>query len=240
MKAIILSAGRGTRLMSETSRQPKCLLKVGQKTILEHMIHNLKAIGIKEVSLVIGTKGTPWNQKSYNVIKKICKDEIEIVLNFENDETANSYSLLLAMEDAKKTSVISIDGDIFLNNVILDDICNAPHTVILSKRTDDLSEIGTRVIADQSGRVVDVGKNITPTTSTWYIHSGIIKIDREDFMQFKRILLKKKNKPLDLSHPLKQFSQKSGLYNLEINAGWININTLQELKDANDLLKGLN
>ena len=59
-------------------------------------------------------------------------------------------------------------------------------------------------------------------------------------MQFKRILLKKKNKPLDLSHPLKQFSQKSGLYNLEINAGWININTLQELEDANDLLKGLN
>jgi len=144
------------------------------------------------------------------------------------------------MKDVKKTSVISIDGDIFLNKVILDNVCNAARTVILSKRTDDLSDIGTRVIADESGRVIDVGKKITPSTSTWYIHSGIIKIDREDFTQFRKILLRKKNKPLDLSHPLKEFSQESKLYNIEINAGWININTQQELMDANYLFRGLN
>jgi choline kinase len=235
MKAIILSAGRGTRLQSLAAFYPKCLLKVGKKTILEHIVDALREIGVKNTSLVIGTKGTPWNQRSYNIIKKICKEnQVKIVLNFENDETANSYSLFLAMEELEKTSVLSIDGDIFLHNRILQEICNMPHTSLLSKRTDSLSEIGTRVVTDDSGRVLDIGKNITPTTSAWYIHSGIIKVDRQDFTKLREIL-KNKYKPLDLSHPLKEFSQKYELFNLEVNQGWINVNTVQNLNAAKDM-----
>ncbi len=49
MKAMILSAGRGERMRPLTDRQPKPLLKVGGKSLLEHHIEALKRAGITEL-----------------------------------------------------------------------------------------------------------------------------------------------------------------------------------------------
>ena len=38
MKAIILAAGQGIRLGNDFSEQPKCLLNIGDKTILEKQV----------------------------------------------------------------------------------------------------------------------------------------------------------------------------------------------------------
>ena len=42
MRAIILAAGRGSRLKSMTKENPKCLLMVKNKTLLDRIILNLK------------------------------------------------------------------------------------------------------------------------------------------------------------------------------------------------------
>jgi len=43
---MLFAAGRGTRLTPLTDRHPKCLVKAGGKTLLEHNIHKLKAAGV--------------------------------------------------------------------------------------------------------------------------------------------------------------------------------------------------
>ena len=186
---------------------------------------------------MIGTKDDVWNQKAYEFIKEMCKKEnIKIVLNFDNDKSQNTYSLFLAMKEIEKASILAIDGDLFFNTSILELACKSPHNVaIISKRVDDLSEPGTRVIVDNNEKVVDIGKNIIPSTPSWHIHSGFIKISFEYFNQFKEILSKEKYKPLGLDHPLKEFSEKYELYSLEMNHGWVNINTPQDLEEAEQL-----
>jgi len=44
MKAVILAAGVASRLRPLTNNTPKCLLKVGNKSILERTIDNLVKI----------------------------------------------------------------------------------------------------------------------------------------------------------------------------------------------------
>lgn len=241
MKAIILAAGQGTRLKDLTKQTPKCLMKIGKRTILEHQIKTLEDYGIRDISLVIGTKGDVWNQKAYDFINELCKKEnIKMVLNFDNDKSQNSYSLFLAMKEIEKTSILAIDGDLFFNKDVLELACKSLHSVaIISKRVDDLSESGTRVIVDNSGEVVDIGKNVIPSTPSWHIHGGFIKISAEYFNQFKEILSKEKYKPLGLDHTLKEFSEKYELYGLEMNHGWMNINTPQDLKEAEQMWVGL-
>ena len=54
MKAIILSAGQGSRLLPLTEGRPKCLLPIGPRTLIEWQIWALTQGGVDEISVVVG------------------------------------------------------------------------------------------------------------------------------------------------------------------------------------------
>ncbi len=56
MKAIILSAGQGSRLLPLTQDRPKCLLPIGPRTLIEWQVRAIEACGINDISVVIGFK----------------------------------------------------------------------------------------------------------------------------------------------------------------------------------------
>lgn len=54
VKAIILSAGQGKRLLPLTESQPKCLLPLAGRTLLEWQLRALAANGVTEATIVVG------------------------------------------------------------------------------------------------------------------------------------------------------------------------------------------
>lgn len=54
MKAILLSAGQGSRLLPLTAERPKCLVEVGGRSLLEWQLRALDAAGIAQVRVVVG------------------------------------------------------------------------------------------------------------------------------------------------------------------------------------------
>jgi UDP-N-acetylglucosamine diphosphorylase / glucose-1-phosphate thymidylyltransferase / UDP-N-acetylgalactosamine diphosphorylase / glucosamine-1-phosphate N-acetyltransferase / galactosamine-1-phosphate N-acetyltransferase len=56
MKAVILAAGKGTRMRELTNEVPKPMLKVHGKPILEHIIEGLTTAGVREFFIVTGFK----------------------------------------------------------------------------------------------------------------------------------------------------------------------------------------
>lgn len=73
MKAVILAAGKGTRMRDLTQALPKPMLKVQGMPILEHIVRGLAACGIKETCIVTGWRaevveeyfkdGSPWGMR---------------------------------------------------------------------------------------------------------------------------------------------------------------------------------
>ena len=51
---MVLAAGRGSRLKSETDERPKCLTEVGGRTLLEHQLDLLFGAGVQRVCVVAG------------------------------------------------------------------------------------------------------------------------------------------------------------------------------------------
>jgi MurNAc alpha-1-phosphate uridylyltransferase len=51
MKAMVFAAGIGSRLKELTRNSPKCLMKAGGKTLLEHVLLKLKAVDVDEVTI---------------------------------------------------------------------------------------------------------------------------------------------------------------------------------------------
>jgi len=54
LRGIILAAGRGSRLLSLTDEQPKCLVKLLNKQLLQWQLDSLKKAGINEIMVVCG------------------------------------------------------------------------------------------------------------------------------------------------------------------------------------------
>ena len=54
MKALLLAAGRGSRLGRHTADQHKCLTRIGERSLIERQIETLRGAGIDEIVVATG------------------------------------------------------------------------------------------------------------------------------------------------------------------------------------------
>lgn len=108
MKAIILAAGIGTRLKPITNTIPKCLIGIGEKTLLEHSLDNLKQNNINEILIVIGYLGELIKEKIGTFYNGM---DIKYVENKEYAETGNAHSLFKTKGLIDDDSLL-IEGDL--------------------------------------------------------------------------------------------------------------------------------
>ncbi|MCK5736211.1 MAG: phosphocholine cytidylyltransferase family protein, partial [Spirochaetaceae bacterium] len=116
MQAIILAAGMGRRLGPYTDGNTKCMIRVGDKTLIQRMLDALTLHPISRIILVIGYKGE-------NLRKHVGESWKGIpVLYVENeiyDETNNIYSLYLAKELLIEEETILLESDLIFDDEIL-------------------------------------------------------------------------------------------------------------------------
>ena len=62
MKAVILSAGQGKRLLPLTKDQPKCTIPIHGRSILEWQIDELIKLGIRPIHVVVGFEASTVEQ----------------------------------------------------------------------------------------------------------------------------------------------------------------------------------
>lgn len=113
MKAVIMAGGKGTRIYSITNNEiPKPMLQIGNKTILEHQIDNLKKSGITDITLVIGYLGDKIKEYFGN------GSNFEVNISYYEEDpnkplgTAGSFYYL---KDFIKEDFVLIFGDVFLS-----------------------------------------------------------------------------------------------------------------------------
>jgi glucose-1-phosphate thymidylyltransferase len=64
VKALILAAGKGTRLKPLTNTVPKHLLPAGNKPILFHVLDYIKEAGIKDIGIVVSLDSGPYIEEA--------------------------------------------------------------------------------------------------------------------------------------------------------------------------------
>ena len=151
-KCVVLAAGSSTRLRPLTDTMPKCLLKVGGKTLLERTIENVLATGIKEIAVVVGYRADMIREFVKHLFPQ---QRIRFIFNPNYARTNNAYSLLLArrfLEDKNETvshNLLLLDSDILFSGKLL------PH--LLSAEAEN--KIAVRVSGDHNDEEIQVGIN---------------------------------------------------------------------------------
>ncbi len=110
MRAIILAAGRGSRIKKFTNFKPKAFIKIDNKTLLEHQLEIYLKSGIEKIAIVTGYKNKLFNK--YNLKK------------FNNDKW-KSTNMVFSLTKAKSwlksfNCIVSYSDILFDKKIILD------------------------------------------------------------------------------------------------------------------------
>lgn len=122
MHAIILSAGRGSRLLPLTTEMPKCLLPVGLTSVLSMQLDTLYRCGIKSVTVVSGFNA---HLVDAEIEARQAGPEVETLYNPFYQVADNLASCWMARGFMKKDFLL-INGDTLFSPPLLEKVLEAP------------------------------------------------------------------------------------------------------------------
>jgi choline kinase len=162
MRAIVLSAGQGKRLLPLTAEIPKCLLPVdGERTILELQLGALARCGVTRVSVVAGF--------GVERVERLLAGEPvpglapELIFNPFFGVSDNLASCWVARE-AMVGDFLLLNGDTLFEPAVLRRLLGAsaaPITVTIDHKPA-YDEDDMKVSLDDQGRLVAIGKALEP------------------------------------------------------------------------------
>lgn len=172
MRAILLAAGKGTRLRPLTNTTPKPLIEVNGLPMIERQIQYLKEKGILEIIVVTGYLKEKFNYLAYEY-------DVKLVHNDKYDEYNNLYTMYLVREYLKDAYVL--EGDIYMHHNVID--TSVTESTYFSPIKYDFQDEWMLQI-DETNRVVDIIVGSTPGS---HIMCGVSYWNREDgeFIQDK-------------------------------------------------------
>ncbi len=178
MKCIILAAGKSERLRSVTNGAPKCLIELGEKTLLQRTIENVHAVGIQEIGIVLGYQAGTVKD---HVKRLFPLSRIKFMTNPKFDSTNNAFSLLMASEFYKSEmrrfvpsqALLLLDSDIVFPKELLPFLIAAEvrnKVAVRVRGNHDEEEI--RVKVNARNETTAIGKTV-PLNETYGESIGI-------------------------------------------------------------------
>lgn len=163
MKAVILAAGMASRLRPLTSNTPKCLLKIGERSLLQRSIDALMANGISEFVIVTGYLHTMIE----DFVRTQYGDSISVsfIHNDVFDSTNNIYSLWLARPEAEGKDILLLDSDLLYDPQIVAKVLNNDAENVLTLIRHELGEEEMKVVIDEKGAITEISKTCNPTAA---------------------------------------------------------------------------
>jgi choline kinase len=148
---------------------PKCLLSLGDTTIVEHQIECLRLHGIDDIVIVTGF--------CEDMIKEHCGNGFRYITNPVFDKTNSIYSLWLALKEVQN-GVVVLNSDVVFHPEILKRVLNCPHNDVLSISSQDRMGDEEMKVKIRDGRVYDISKDMNPDDADGE-NVGIVKFSAE-------------------------------------------------------------
>jgi len=243
MKAIIVAAGHGSRMMPHTIDRPKCLLEVGGETILQRAIGALRQNGIENIAVVRGYRG-----------ELISYPEVTYYENPNFRETNLLRSLFCAEDEMDDDFIVSY-ADILYSGDIVTKLMDSKEDIALTidvgwnrryRGRDQHPVSEAELVKVENGRVVAIGKGVIRPEEAHGEFIGLAKFTGLGAENMKAAYHRAEKKPPDapfhrsaslatayLNDMIQELVDNGHIVKtVEINGGWMEIDTPQDLGEA--------
>lgn len=225
MKAVILAAGRGSRLAPITDDIPKGLIELGGETILHRELRLLAEhhIDSAEIHIVTGYRSEKIEQIWPNVIYNELWNAKE-----------NSYSVLLALEKLGVDDFLFLDSDLLFDGLLLDKMLDCAYPNVLSCMHSDDSFESTGIEVDECGFATRIGKQVR---GSGLVYTSLFRIGVEAYTSYIEALSEPRNQSTWYTGAMNEMFVSSRFYALASEAAWMEIDDPDDLIRARAALK---
>jgi UDP-N-acetylglucosamine diphosphorylase/glucosamine-1-phosphate N-acetyltransferase len=233
MKAIILTAGEGTRMRPLTVTKPKTMLHVGGKPILQYNVESLRDAGVKDITMVVGYRE--------DVIKNHFKNGTDYGVNINYVSQEERLGTAHAIGSTKGTingKFIILNGDIIVDPILIKDLIhkyqveNARSLLILTE-VDDPSSFG--VVELDGDRITNIIEKPEPGKApSNLINAGIYLFDDQIFEAIELTGKSQRGEYEITDSLLIQMKNNEKVLGLKSKNNWIDIGRPWELLDVNE------
>jgi L-glutamine-phosphate cytidylyltransferase len=169
MRALILAAGKGSRLNGNTSESPKCMTKLGNETLIGRQIRMLRHAGVRDIAVVTGCQA--------GRVRAACGQGITYVENTKYAQTNSLYSLWMARPLLFEGFVV-LNCDVLFHPALLRDLLTSRHdnALLIDYRGADQPPYGDEEmkVHVRHGCVRDMSKDL-PADEADGENLGIVK-----------------------------------------------------------------
>lgn len=116
-RAIILSAGQGSRLLPLTADLPKCLIELSGRTLLEWQVRMLAACGVNEVHVVTGFKAERVEEE----LARLAAPGLSITAHFNPFyKVADNLGSCWIVREAMQGDYLILNGDTLVSRPLVE------------------------------------------------------------------------------------------------------------------------
>lgn len=233
--AILLAAGRGSRLGPFTEERPKCLVKCAGRPMIESQIEALRGGGVERIVVVTG----------------YCADLLEEyghrrVANPDWAQTNMVRSLFCAAEEVTGPTVVSY-SDIVYGPEPVRALLASPHAFALTydvdwlelwrRRFDDPLSDAESFRLSGDGRIVDIGRKHVSLAEIGGQYMGLLKIGPEVLGWIERVARHRDLSRMDMTSLIAHLiAADEPVYGVPVHGGWAEIDSPRDLKVAEELV----
>lgn len=186
MKAIIVSAGQGHRLLPLTEDTPKCMLPVlGDLSMLEVQLHALAHCGVTDVSIMVGFRAERVEERLKE--RPIPGLEVRTCYNPFYAMSDNLATVWLARSEMTEDFIL-LNGDTLFEIPLLEQVLAGPEvpiTVTVNEKPE-YDDDDMKVVLDKDGRLLQIGKHLSEGVNAESI--GLLVFRREGIQRMKTAL----------------------------------------------------
>ena len=157
MKAIILSAGHGRRLLPMTAETPKCLLDIEGRTLVEWQIDHLLENGINDITVVVGYGAVRVEEL---LDQRYGAKRIKTIYNPFFDVADNLATVWMA-RDEMSGDFLLLNGDTLFEPAIVSRLLDSPtRPVTLARDHKSRYDSDDMKVCLDGNRLLNIGKDL--------------------------------------------------------------------------------
>jgi bifunctional UDP-N-acetylglucosamine pyrophosphorylase/glucosamine-1-phosphate N-acetyltransferase len=217
MKALIMAAGKGTRMLPLTQNTPKVLIPVNGKPFLHYVIEHLKQAGVSEFGIIVG-------YLKEQVAEFVRENNINATIIVQTQQKGTGHALMQGKDFCNGEDFIACGGD------------------NLWSVNDFKSMIGANMaigvlVKDDSNNLIEIKEKPKEFVGN-LINTGLYKFTPEIFVELEKIKESSRGE-YELTDAITSLAQQGKISVIETKDYWLDLGCLEDIPKVEKYLKDL-